>query len=92
MIVKLYAIRDKKSEFGTPVPIRDDNGAKRWFDHEIKTNEFMNTYANDFELYHIGQMDTEKGRVIGNELPELIITGEEVNYGNKESDAIPNAG
>lgn len=92
MIYKLYAIRDKKSEFAAPVPIRDHEGAIRFFDHEIKTKEFMGTYADDFEIYCVGTFDTETGHVTGLEMTELVITGEEVNYGRKESNAIPNAG
>lgn len=88
MIYKLYAIRDKKSEFAAPIPIKDHEGAIRWFDHEIKTKEFMRTYADDFELYHVGSFDTDNGHTTGLEIPELVITGEEVTYVSKENNAI----
>ena len=42
-----------------------------------------------FDLFigYVGSYDTENGHTTGLELPELVITGEEVSYGNKENNA-----
>lgn len=84
LIFNMYCIRDKKSDFAAPVPIMDNEQAKRWFDNQIKTNPFMAEYKNDFELYHVGQFCTETGTLIGITTPEFIMAGEEVKTnGNK---------
>lgn len=79
MIYNLYSIRDKKSEFAAPVPVRDNDQAMRWFDNQIKTNAFMTEYKDDFELYKVGTFDTETGKADKVELVEYIMSGSEVN-------------
>lgn len=78
MIFNLYSIKDKKSDFAAPVPIKDDDLARRWFDNQVKTNAFMSEYPEDFELYNIGTFDAETGKVGDIPFPEMIISAEEV--------------
>lgn len=78
MTFNMYCIKDKKGDFQAPVPIKDDTQAKRWFDNEVKTNPFLKEYREDFELYHVGQFETETGALIGISIPEFIMSGEEV--------------
>ena len=80
MIYNLYCIKDKKSEFAAPVPVKDDAQARRWFDNQIKTNPFMTEYKEDFDLYRVGTFDTEEGCAKGLDYKnEFIMSGMEVN-------------
>lgn len=79
MKFKLYSIKDKKGDFMPPVTIKDDANAKRWFDNEVKTTPFMKEYAEDFDLYCTGLLfDSETGHILGNEIPEFIMSAQEV--------------
>lgn len=90
MIFNLYSIKDKKSDFGAPVPIKDDAQAIRWFDNQVKTTPFMNEYAEDFELYQLGTFDAESSQISGTDFPRFIISAEEVK-GSERKVTIPDS-
>lgn len=78
MIYNMYSIKDKKSDFAAPVPVKDHDTAKRWFDHEVKSNPFMSEYCEDFEMYWIGTFNAETAEIDRIPFPELVSTAEEV--------------
>lgn len=78
MIYNLYAIKDKKSDFAAPVPLKDHDQAKRWFDNQVRTTPFMSTYPEDFEFYYIGTFDAETAQIGDIPFPEFIMSAEEV--------------
>lgn len=85
MIMNLYSIRDFKSDFGAPVPIKDDEQAKRWFDNQVKTTPFLNEYPEDFGLFMVGTFETETGAITGVSLPQEIMHALEVKIYGKNT-------
>lgn len=80
MIYPVYSYRDKKVGFMMPQCDQSDQSAMRGFAFAINQSEgIMNFAPGDFDLYKIGEFDTEKGTVIGC-TPELICSGDNV-YG-----------
>lgn len=72
----MYAIRDQKVGFMVP-PMCDqsDQSAVRNFSYSINGNDgVMNYSPADFDLFKIGEFDTEKGEIIPC-MPENICSG-----------------
>lgn len=64
MIYGLYAMRDVKTGFMTPVVEVNDDAAVRNFTHTIRQSEgILYTFNQDFSLYRIGDFDSDTGRV-----------------------------
>lgn len=77
MIVEVYAIRDRAAgQFMFPMADVNDQTAKRNFYLSMsqRPDGVMAFSPDDFELYHIGQFDTEKAEFI-NEIPSFITNG-----------------
>lgn len=60
----LYAIKDELSDYGTPVPIPNDDQALRWWHNMLTDNRLMAGSPKDFSLWQIGTYDTKTGTVI----------------------------
>lgn len=79
MIYGVYCIRDVQAGYMSPTVDINDNTAKRNFVHAIKaTNGIMNSHPHDFELYKIGEFDSESGRVISLTDNRSLMSGSEV--------------
>lgn len=80
MIQGLYAIKDELSGYASPITIKNDELAMRWFTTQVNSNEMMKESAKDFSLWKIGEFNTESGLVVGEPLNELklIIRAESV--------------
>lgn len=63
MILNLYAIKDELSEFASPITIKDDENAKRYFRHIVSENKMMRDNPEDFSIWHIGTFSTETGQI-----------------------------
>lgn len=64
MIYGLYAIRDVKTGFMTPTMDSNDSAAVRNFFHAVRNSEgILYSYAQDFDLYHIADYDSDSGVV-----------------------------
>lgn len=72
----LYAVLDHKTGF---LPIQcdqNDQSAVRNFAHAIMTTgTVLSTHAEDYELYRLGDYDTETGTIILLPVKELIAEG-----------------
>lgn len=81
MIIKLYSVKDRLSEFGGPIAFKDEKLAKRWFTQLLASKKANYEAPADFDLYCIGSMDTEKGNVLGTAVQEveLIMKGENLD-------------
>lgn len=81
MIIKLYSVRDKLTEFAGPIGFKDEKVAKRWFTQILAQKKANFEDPKDFDLYCVGSMDTEKGNVIGTAIQEveLIMKGESID-------------
>lgn len=70
----LYCIRDIHVGFGTPMLNNNDQCAIRDFKYKFAAEGIMLNNAKDFDLYCIGEFNTEDGKVTP-QLPLLIISG-----------------
>ena len=84
-MIKLYSIYDKiADEFGFPFDAKNDDVAIRKFNGFIRQiNSAPNSCVDvsEFQLYHIGEYDNEKGVLYGGAIPNLIdLLNTEVNH------------
>lgn len=71
----MYAIRDQKVGFMAPTVDQSDQSAIRNFSYAINGNDgIMNYSPKDFDLFKVGEFDTEKGEIIPC-MPENICSG-----------------
>lgn len=62
MIYGLYSVRDTKTGFLPPQADQNNDSAIRNFMHAcMQKDSLMYTHGTDFELYKIGEYDTESG-------------------------------
>lgn len=78
MTDNLYAIKDELSGYGSPVPIKDEPQAIRWWRNMLVDNRLMANSPKDFSLWQIGLFDTETGIVTPIE-HKLIERGKETS-------------
>lgn len=72
----VYSYRDRLVGFGTPVLDQSDASAIRGFAYAVSNREgIMNFSPADYELYKCGEFDTDTGRLIPKDIPELVCTG-----------------
>lgn len=72
----VYSYRDIKVAFGGPIVEMNDQTAIRGFAYAINQNEgLMNFSPKDYDLYRIGEFDTEKGILIPEKVPVLVMSG-----------------
>ena len=71
----IYSVRDNKSGFGTPIFEMNDQSAIRGFSYRINNPGIMQFCPSDFDLYKVGVFDSEKGIIISEKVPVLIVSG-----------------
>lgn len=76
--MKIYAIRDLNVGFNSPFVESGDAVAIRGFSYAMNNNDMMGFAPKDFDLYYLGEYDTEKGQIDAVDLPVLVIHGTEV--------------
>lgn len=78
----IYCYRDVKVGFMPPQCDQNDATAIRGFSYAVNGNDgMMNFSPKDFDLYRIGEFDTETGSIMS-EIPTLVVTGISV-FGDK---------
>ena len=78
-MLNVYSIRDVRSGFLTPTVDQNDYIAARNFANAImESHGVLFTHASDFQLFRIGEFDSDKGVLIPAQLHELISDGAEV--------------
>lgn len=78
MTVNVYAVRDLVAKsFNQPWVDVNDEVAMRGFAQAINNNSIMGFRPADFQLYQIGEFDTEKGD-LQPILPILLARGDDV--------------
>lgn len=71
-----YSIRDSKTGFLQPTFEVNDQVAMRNFSHAVQNSDsILFTHARDFDLYKIGNFDSDTGRLMPVEVPVLIMSG-----------------
>lgn len=81
-MLKIYAIKDELNGFTPPLPLPNNEIAKRYLKDQYNENPTIKNSPKDFSLWYIGEFDTELGRMIPNE-KKLIERAE--NYGATEN-------
>lgn len=82
MKFSVYCVRDSLLGFGFPVIRDNDAVASRAFEYDLKVdNSPYKHHPQDFQLYRIGEFDTESGEVIS-ESPVLIASA--IDFVEKE--------
>lgn len=72
----VYSYRDLKVAFGQPIVEMNDQTAIRGFAYAINQNQgLMNFSPKDYDLYRIGEFDAEKGILIPEKVPVLVMSG-----------------
>lgn len=83
MIYPVISIRDNKTGY---LPVQVDQSveaAKRNFEFAInKSDSLMYAYAQDYDLFKVGEFDTETGILVTVNPPELICSGYELKKGD----------
>lgn len=78
MILKMYAIKDELNGFTTPIPLPNDEIAKRYLLDQVKENPTIKNSPKDFSIWYVGEFDSELGRMLPDE-NKLVERAE--NYG-----------
>ena len=78
----VYSVRDVQVGFNQPMTDLNDNVAKRNFSFAVNNpdNGVMNFQPKDYDLYRVGEFDTESGLLIPESVPVLVVNGASV-YG-----------
>lgn len=74
-IKSLYSIKDNKaSTFSDPQPSNNAITAMREVSTVVQDSKTMlSKFSEDFDLYHVGDFDTNTGKFIQPEQPEFVI-------------------
>lgn len=71
----IYSLRDAKTGFLQPTFEISDAVAKRNLAHAVESEVgLLYTHGSDFDLYRIGEFDSDSGRLIPLEIPEFLIS------------------
>lgn len=88
MMLNVYSIRDVRSGFLTPTIEQNDYIAARNFANAImESHGVLFTHASDFQLFRIGEFDSDKGVLKPAQLHELVSDGAEVLRSMRKEDA-----
>lgn len=81
----IYCVRDEKVGFQPQILVESsDAAAVRGFSFAVNNHEsLMNFSPKDFDLFRIGELDSEKGSIIPC-MPELVCSGVSV-FGDKDA-------
>lgn len=75
----VFAYRDNKVAFMTPFIDQNDESAIRGFSYAINSEKgVMNFAPSDYDLYKLGEFDTDTGKLIPLDVVELVISGSSV--------------
>lgn len=77
MIRKAFSIRDQKSgTYAPPNYFTNEQEAERAFHAVINKSDTMyNAYAQDYDLFHVGDFDDNTGQFIGLDTPTHVNKG-----------------
>lgn len=84
MKTKLYSYRDSLVGFGPVMVENNEQTAIRGFSFAVNNASGMMGFSpKDYDLYYIGEYDTDSGYVDPAPVPILVVNGMSV-YGDKE--------
>lgn len=66
MVYPLFSVKDDLTGYGIPFASDNDATAMRAFNQFIEQpNSLMGMNKSQFNLYHVGEFDTESGTIVG---------------------------
>lgn len=76
MVLKMFSIRDRKSDvFNTPFFQPTHGAAERAFKTLVRDEKStVSQYPEDFDLYYLGDYDDNQGRCESIEVPQLVMS------------------
>ena len=81
MKLEIYAVRDRATDqYGTPMFLMANGQAIRSFADEVNRKDDknpLNTHSEDFDLYHLGNWDTDTG-LFDTGVPKQIAIGKDL--------------
>lgn len=80
----LFAIKDNKVGFLAPMVDDNENTAIRNFKYAVSNNDILNFAPSDFDLFRIGEFDTDSGIITALSSPDFICNG--INVKEKEDE------
>lgn len=84
MKAKLYSYRDNLVGFGPIMVETNEQTAIRGFGFAVNNASGMMGFApKDYDLYYVGEYDTDSGVIIPASVPALVVNGTSV-FGDKE--------
>lgn len=84
MKAKLYSYRDNLVGFGPVMVENNEQTAVRGFSFAVNNASGMMGFApKDYDLYYLGEFDTDSGLVLPAPVPSLVVNGTTV-FGEKE--------
>lgn len=80
MISKIVVVRDRAIDsFGTPFFVQALGQAVRSFTDEVnRADSELGRHSEDYDLYEIGEFDSDTGAVNSMERPRMIAVGKDV--------------
>lgn len=76
MIYGVFSIRDSMTGFMTPTIDLNSDSAIRNFAHSLVAGpSVVTTFSKDFDLYQLGQFNSEAGELIPCSAPVFIVSG-----------------
>lgn len=79
MIYPVFSIRDLKGDFYSPRIEQNESSAVRSFAQLVNTPDTTIHFSpRDFQFYRIGDFDSETGRLIPLDLPQLVTSAIDV--------------
>lgn len=83
MIYRMYSVRDVKVGFMPPTCDQSDISARRNFEFAInRSDNLMNFVPSDFDLFFVGQFDTDSGVITSEPVPKIVVSGASVFHGD----------
>lgn len=79
MVLFLYSICDKYTDYVYPFPAYSDPAAVRNFGVEINTNPVAKEHPADFDLFKVGEFDTKTGLIKAYVPNEIVASGVSVH-------------
>lgn len=79
-VLLIYSVLDRKlREYGQLGLARNDEAVQRAIGDQVRgSGTLMEKYPGDFDLYCVGEFDSETGVVEGYPVPRLVRTVEEI--------------
>lgn len=78
MLSPVYCIRDTKVGYGNPYLSLNEMTAKRDFAFRVNNTDMLAFAPADYELYKLGEFETNTGRFTLLTVPEFVVSGTSV--------------